>query len=190
MAGSELIVISGGPGAGKTTVLLELARRGFQCAAEVARQIIQEQVREGGDALPWGNCERYCRVMLERSIDSYREYASGTGVTFFDRGLPDTLCYARLIGLSFEDEIFVACQRYRYATRAFLAPPWQEIYAADMERRQTFEEAVKTYSLMVEAYKDCGYEVVEIPRVAPTERADFIVGMLLRMNSVNFLKQN
>ena len=48
----QLVVVSGGPGAGKTTLLLELERRGFCCVPEVARQIIQEQVRDEGDALP------------------------------------------------------------------------------------------------------------------------------------------
>ena len=49
----NLFVISGGPGSGKTTVLQELAGRGFPFAREVARLIIQEQVQSGGTALPW-----------------------------------------------------------------------------------------------------------------------------------------
>jgi predicted ATPase len=176
---SRLVVISGGPGAGKTTVLLELERRGFRCATEVARQIIQEQVRAGGNALPWGDRQRYCQLMLERSIASYREHAALSGRTFFDRGIPDTLCYARLVGLPMEDEIFAACTAYRYATRVFLAPPWQEIYATDTERQQSYDEAVRTYGQMVEAYEACGYEVMEIPRTSPAERADSILGMLV-----------
>jgi predicted ATPase len=175
---SRLVVISGGPGAGKTTLLLELQRRGFCFAAEVARQIIQEQVRDGGNALPWCDRERYCRLMLERSIASYLEHAVLDGTTFFDRGIPDTLCYSRLIGSPLEKEIFAACERYRYIGRVFLAPPWQEIYATDAERKQTYDEVVKTYHLMCESYKDCGYEVVEIPLASPAQRADFIVNML------------
>jgi predicted ATPase len=173
-----LVVLSGGPGAGKTSVLVELEQRGFRCAAEVARQIIQEQVRDGGDALPWGDRERYGRLMLERSMDSYRDHASVKATTFFDRGIPDTLCYSRLVGLTFEDEILDACRKYRYSERVFLAPPWQEIYATDAERKQPYSEAVRTYELMVEAYEDCGYKVVEIPKTSPEMRADFIVGML------------
>lgn len=176
MMGSQFFVITGGPGAGKTTVLRELEQRGVCCVAEVARQIIQEQVRDRGDALPWDDREKYCRLMLERSISSYEEYAGSSAMTFFDRGIPDTLCYARLIGSPLEHEILQACRSYRYGSRVFFAPPWREIYATDDERKQTFDEAVKTYELMVRAYEDCGYEVVEIPKVSAVERADFILG--------------
>jgi predicted ATPase len=117
--------------------------------------------------------------MLERSIESYQQVGASASVTFFDRGLPDTLCYARLIGSPFEDEIFEACQRFRYFERVFLAPPWREIYTTDGERKQSYDEVVRTYELMVRAYEDCGYEVVEIPRDSPARRADFIVSQLI-----------
>jgi predicted ATPase len=71
-----------------------------------------------------------------------------------------------------------ASQKYRYSRRVFLAPPWREIYATDAERKQSYNEAVRTYELMIEAYEDCGYEVVEIPKTSPKIRADFIVSML------------
>ena len=106
---SKLVVISGGPGAGKTTLLLELERRGFRCSPEVARQIIQEQVRGGGDSLR-GRSTAYCKVMLERSIASHLEHADAIEIVFFDRGIPDALCYSRLAGLCLEDEIIGGLQ--------------------------------------------------------------------------------
>jgi predicted ATPase len=175
---SKLVVISGGPGVGKTTLIRALERRGFRCVEEVARRIIQEQVQAGGDALPWGDRERYCRMMLERSVESYRENAFAAGVSFFDRGIPDTLCYARLVGLPLEEEIMESCRRYRYWRRVLLAPPWEEIYETDGERKQGYAEAVTTYERMVEVYTDCGYECVEIPRDSIEERVEFVLSVL------------
>lgn len=171
----NLIVITGGPGSGKTTVLLELERRGFRCAPEVARQIIQEQVRKGGRALPWGDRELYTRLMLEQSIESYLQGSPALQPVFCDRGIPDTLTYSRLIGLGDEVAARAACDQYRYASRVFFAPPWKEIYSTDSERRQDFAEAQQTFELLKQVYEECGYELVELPKCTAAERANFIL---------------
>jgi predicted ATPase len=68
-----------------------------------------------------------------------------------------------------------ASLNYRYAQKVFLAPAWEEIYTCDAERRQSWDEAVKTSELMLRVYRECGYEVIELPRVSPVERAEFIL---------------
>jgi len=178
MTQAKQVVISGGPGAGKTALLEELRRRGYSCSSEVAREIIQEQVSAGGDALPWADRERYARQMLNRSVAAFEESLRIGSPVFFDRGIPDTLCYVRLVGLSceLEHEAAIMCDRHRYWRQVFLAPPWREIYETDSERRQDFDEAVKTYSLMQKTYEDCGYEVVQIPLASVEERAAFLLG--------------
>jgi len=75
MNNPNLLVITGGSGSGKPTVLRELEKKGFRCAPEVARQIIKEQVRDGGKALPWADRALYTDLMLRRSIQSYKEYS-------------------------------------------------------------------------------------------------------------------
>ena len=174
----NLFVLTGGPGAGKTTVLLELEKRGYRVAPEVARQIIQEQVCTGGTALPWADRKLYTGLMLARSIESYTARTPALQPTFSDRGIPDTLGYARLIGLEVDDAIRMACDRYRYAARVFLAPPWKEIYQTDTERKQDFAEAVRTYETIAKVYQECGFEIVELPRSEPSARAEFILGHL------------
>jgi predicted ATPase len=174
----QLFIITGGPGSGKTTTLLELQNLGYPHIPEVARQIIQEQVRNRGTALPWADRERYTRLMLQRSIRSYREHASIAQITFADRGIPDTLAYARLIQLRDQHLIQAACDRYRYARRVFIAPPWREIYTTDNERKQDFQEGERTYKPLVEVYQECNYELIELPRVAPRDRAKFILQKL------------
>ena len=178
----NLFVVSGGPGSGKTTLLRELAKSRLTHAPEVAREIIQEQVQSGGTALPWAeqqaDRETYTHLMLERSIDSFLAHTPALRPAFSDRGIPDTLCYARLIGLPDTSFIEQACARYRYAPLVFLAPPWDEIYEADAERKQDFAEAKRTYLKMTDVYRACGYTAVELPRVTPPARARFVLQQL------------
>ena len=178
MQNQNLYVITGGPGSGKTTLLEELGKQGFKFAPEVARQIIQEQMRHGGKALPWEDRELYTKLMLEWSVAAYKAHESITTPMFLDRGIPDTLCYARLIGLHDDKSIRDACKQYRYATQVFIAPPWKEIYKTDSERKQDFEEAIKTYELMAGVYKECGYELIELPKATSKMRAKFILKTL------------
>jgi predicted ATPase len=176
----NLFVVSGGPGAGKTTVLQELASRGYRFAPEIARQIIQEELQSGGTDLPWGDREAYTLRMLKRSVESYQSHTPAPRPTFSDRGIPDTLCYARLIGLANQESILDACLQYRYASVVFLAPPWKEIYETDNERKQDFAEAERTFEQMVQVYRECGYTILELPKTKPTTRADFILEQIHR----------
>ena len=175
---SNLFIMSGGPGGGKTTPLLELEKLGVAHVPEVARQIIQEQVQTGGNALPWADRQRYTELMLERSIESFHENTPAAKPLLADRGIPDTLGYARLIGLPETAWIEAACRQYRYAPVVFLAPPWMEIYETDGERKQDFAEAERTYDVVKDVYRDCGYETIVLPKVAPPERARFILEQL------------
>ena len=116
--------------------------------------------------------------MLDRSIKSYLEDFPSLKTTFSDRGIPDTLCYARLIGLPETSLIEKACRHYRYATTVFLTPSWKEIYETDSERKQDFAEAERTYAQMTKVYRDCGYELSIVPRLTPAARATFILGQI------------
>jgi predicted ATPase len=116
--------------------------------------------------------------MMQRSIESFNEHTPASKPFFADRGIPDTLCYGRLIGLPNTRLIERACRRYRYAPLVFLAPHWKEIYETDSGREQDFAEAVQTYHHMLQVYRECGYETIELPKLTPVARAQFILRQL------------
>jgi predicted ATPase len=60
----------------------------------------------------------------------------------------------------------------------FLAPPWPEIYETDRERRHGLDLALAEYSRLLETYPSLGYEVLILPKVGVSERADFILNTL------------
>lgn len=174
MQHNNYYIITGGPGVGKTTLLQELGRSGLHCIPEVARRIIQEQMARHGDALPWKNRELYKTLMLEGSSAVYRQ-ADPAIVTFFDRGIPDVLAYAKLAGLTITDTLLSATTLFRYNPVVFILPPWKAIYTTDTERKQSWEEALATFEVMKETYSACGYTLAEVPRLPVAERARFVL---------------
>ncbi|GAA4443234.1 AAA family ATPase [Ravibacter arvi] len=178
MINTKAIVITGGPGMGKTSILEYLDRAGYACVAESGRHIIRHQIETGGSKLPWADREGYAIEMFHMAVRSHQLAAETGALTFFDRGLPDTVGYLRLCNLPVPDEIRLAVMRYRYCQTVFVTPPWPEIYVNDTERKQSFREAVATYDVMNEVYAGLGYDLVEIPHLPVPERADFILDYL------------
>ncbi|MET7962073.1 AAA family ATPase [Micromonospora zamorensis] len=94
---SQYIVITGGPGAGKTTLIDSLRRAGHACVDEAGRQIIQDQLSIAGQALHTGDSRLFAEIMLSWEIRSYRQASQHPGPVFFDRGIPDLVGYYLLL---------------------------------------------------------------------------------------------
>ena len=58
------IVITGGPGTGKTLIINSLKKKGFYCFDEVSREIILQQNIKKGDATPWNNILEFSKMLL------------------------------------------------------------------------------------------------------------------------------
>ncbi|WP_417291184.1 AAA family ATPase [Corallibacter sp.] len=175
---NNFYVITGGPGVGKTTLLEELKRRNYEIVPEIARELIKEQQKDNGKALPWKNKNLYKEMMFDRSIISFEEIDRTTNKKepiFFDRGFLDSICYANIIQSKISDLMKSYAESWRYNKNVFILPPWQEIYETDNERKQDWKEAVLTFEKMSETYKSYGYEIIEIPKKSVSERADFVL---------------
>ncbi len=172
--GSAPVVLTGGPGAGKTTLVRRLAEAGFECAPEVGRRIIREQNLVGGRGLPWKDPELFAELMLSQELSRYREIRSGSFPVFCDRGIPDIVGYLRTLDLPVPPHLDAAARRYRYHRVVLLAPFWPEIYRRDEHRLQPPEEAERTCRAVWDSYVEYGYEVVPLPREGVERRARFV----------------
>ncbi len=171
-------IITGGPGSGKSTLIDALEKRGYARTVEAGRAIIQNQVAISGRALPWVDPALFAERMLDWEMRSYRMAEREIGAVFFDRGIPDVLGYLRLMSLPVPEHMAAAAEQFRYNRRVFIAPPWPEIFQPDRERKQNFEEAIRTYAALAEAYTGLGYELIELPRAEVEERARFVSDMV------------
>ncbi|OWU66537.1 ATPase [Roseovarius sp. 22II1-1F6A] len=170
----HFFVVTGGPGAGKTSLITEFSRRGFHTIPESGRAIIREEVASGGDALPWAGRMAYAERMLEHDLRAYSAAQSLSGPVIFDRGIPDVLGYLTLCGLPVPPHIAAAAKATRYNARVFLAPYWNEVFTQDTERKQTRTEAEATCAAMRETFTALGYQITELPRADIATRADFV----------------
>lgn len=172
----RFIVITGGPGSGKTSLIEALAREGYAVRPEAGRAIIRNQLAIGGRGLPWVDPGLFAELMLAADLRSHADALAGPGNVFFDRGLPDIAGYLTLCGLPIPDPVERAARQLRYHRTVFIAPPWREIFTQDDERKQDFAEAKRTYAVMAETYPRYGYQLVELPRAGVAERVAFVLG--------------
>jgi predicted ATPase len=172
---NRFFILTGGPGSGKSSLIDALVRLGYARTMEAGRAIIQDQVHIGGNALPWADHALFAELMLSWEIRSYRIAQEHPGPVFFDRGVPDVIAYLRLVDLPVSAHIMNAASEFRYNRLVFIAPPWKEIFHPDRERKQDFDEAVRTYESLAFTYKELGYELVELPRVSIDERVQRVL---------------
>lgn len=161
------IVIAGGPGSGKSTLINALSESGEICYEESSRVLIREQLAQGGRLLPWDDLAAFAQECSER-MRAQITHSAQSGTCFFDRGLPDLIGYLSCKGHCAPDDWRTAS--HAYASSVFFAPPWREIFLNDAERPQTFAEAQELSAHIRRAYLDCGFRIIELVKGSVAER--------------------
>ncbi len=165
----ELVVITGGPGTGKTTIIDALIEQGYACFPEISRQVTLEAKKQGIEQLFLEKPLLFSELLLEG-----RRKAE---IVFMDRGIPDILAYMHYIGDSYPAFFDHACREHQYA-KIFVLPPWEEIYESDEARYENFEQAKLIFDHLIETYEKYGYQLIEVPQGTVEQRIQYILGQL------------
>jgi predicted ATPase len=167
------VVITGAPGTGKTTLLKTIEARGYPVLPEMARELIREQMDAQSYLLPWEDHAGFGEKLFERQVAQYHQAQAGT-TTFYDRGIPDNLGYLRRDGIP-NARLEEAARQYPYFPYVYFTPPWPEIYGQDAERREDLPLMQAIHQALENIYQHYGYQLIEVPRLDPAQRADFIL---------------
>ena len=175
---AKKIIITGGPGTGKTSVIKSLSDKGYICFPEVSRQITLEARKEGVDQLFLEDPLLFSQKLLEGRTSQFLEANKYFNETIFiDRGIPDIIAYMDYTQQQYPDYFTEACEKYIYDT-IFLLPPWEAIYVSDEERYENFEQAVAIHDYLEKAYIKCGYDLIDVPTGKVDFRVNFIENVI------------
>jgi predicted ATPase len=167
-------VLTGAPGAGKTSLLATLHGRGWDVVAEAATEVIARR-QAVGVAEPWTQVD-FCSDILALQL-LWQERPSDSTTQVFDRSPMCTLALARFLerpvssALVGEVERLVA-QRV-YERTVFLVRPLGFV-TPTAARRISYADSLAFQVLHEEVYREYGFELVDVPSGSVEERADLV----------------
>jgi predicted ATPase len=175
MTKDNFYVITGGPGAGKTSLLECLASKGYHFVPETARQIIKERLLQGLSPRP--DPRSFAEQIFDKDRMNFLAN-SDSSILFFDR------CFMDSASLLFDADVAAYKKikdtlNNRFNNKVFFTPPWQEIYRKDAERDQSFDEAIRVYERLEKWYREHGYHIVIVPKETVENRATFILDEII-----------
>ncbi|UOB17836.1 AAA family ATPase [Abyssalbus ytuae] len=182
---SKRIVITGGPGTGKTSIIKKLESDGYYCYHEFIRTMTKNEIEKDNSGVFNTNPVLFAsdpyefnkQILNNRILQFTKGFLMDEDIIFYDRGIPDVLAYMDYFKQIYDGNFDNACKNHRYDV-AFILPPWKDIYISDEERLENFEQAVEIYSYLKNTYERFGYKLIEVPVGQVNFRADFIEDMI------------
>lgn len=156
---------------GKTKVIEHLAFLGFPVIPEAARVLIDVEKSKGKSIKEIRSNEtEFQKKVLEMKIEIENRVPSDQ-ITFFDRGMPDTIAYDKIYGLN-ESRAMSAFQKRKYKGIFLLE---QVPFENDYGRTEDEKFANNLNGLLYKSYSDLGYNIAKIPVMPIDERVKLIL---------------
>lgn len=165
-------VVTGSPSSGKTTVLIELEKRGYTWIPEAARVFIDQEIARGKTITQIRKDELlFQKKIFDMKINT-EQLLSPTKVIFFDRAIPDTMAYMLFNNCEIAPEIVGGTIKSKYK-RVFLFEqlPFEQDYA----RTEDSSKLYRLELLLETVYKKLNIPIVRVPVLPVKSRVEFIL---------------
>jgi len=174
--GVRRYVITGAPGAGKTTILAALRQRGYAVIDEAATDVIARD-QASGSAEPWRDADFLTKIALLQHERQQLPAPAGSTVQVFDRSPICTLALAhyleRPVPPLLAEEVDRVLAQAIYRPRVFFVRLLGSI-TPTAARRITYPQSVRFERFHEQAYRRHGFELVDVPASGTQERADLV----------------
>ena len=159
-------ILTGAPGSGKTAALRLLETLGYGVVEEAATDVIALRQALGHDE-PWRDPGFIDQIMtLQRRRQDAARAAAGTATVFFDRSPACTLALSRFLGFPQSSQLTREISRLLadggYEPAAFFLRNQGFIQPTEA-RRITLQDSLAFEQVHEQAYRDLGFQLIEIP---------------------------
>ena len=157
-------VLTGTPGAGKTSILRGLAKRGYAVVGEAATDIVSRRLIDG-EAQPWSRASFIDEIVAEQRLRQVAGAPPGE-VQIFDRSPVCTHALAVHLGLpitrSLAEELDRIAAERVYQRQVFIVRNLG-FCEPTTARRISFQDALEFERIHEHSYRTFGYELIDIP---------------------------
>jgi predicted ATPase len=167
-------VLTGGPCAGKTTLVKEFEADGIRVVHESARAVIERGLASGQSLEEIRKGPTFVQDIIALDTANLSLH-TGAERVFFDRSIIDNIAYHRIFGAAIPPEL-EAIARDAPFRKVFLLDLLE--YQTDEARNETPEEARAIHDALQRAYIDFGIPVVRVPVLPIAERVEFVLANL------------
>ena len=163
---NKKIIISGPPSSGKTTIILELNKIGYECISEI-NPSNNKNIKIQKNKILISNF-----IFNERK-KQYKNAKNTT--TFFDRSMIDVIAYLKYWDKNYPKEWDEDIIKYRYYKKIFYAPFWKKIYLNNNYRPESYLESQMIDHELKNTYTKFNYNIIELPKSNIHDRINFIL---------------
>lgn len=179
-------VLTGGPNSGKTTTINLIEEQGYQVIHEGARALLEratniEQVLED-------SCKDPIRIQEALACFNLHHHMGGdkNEIAFVDRGMFDTYAFLKVQKVNPTEFIDYLCKQFTYEGVYLLdMVPFND---GDTHRLETESEARAVHEEFGNVYTDLGYDVVSVPVLEKSVRAEFIINHALDLQKSSYFR--
>jgi len=159
------IAISGAPSSGKTSVINNLEKMGYEVVNDKAREVLEEARKLSPE-------RDFAAIQLEivERMESEMRNVNPDKLTLFDYGMPDNIAFQRLGEIEIAKTLKLA-KKYIYKAVLILEPI---SFKCDGLRDKDREHQHLIHEMIVNIYEELGYKYELVPDLKLEDRVQYV----------------
>ncbi len=168
------VIISGGPGTGKSSIINELKNRGYLCFDEVWKKEYKNP-KKTSNSDEINTFSQYIFLERLKHLEIKPNKKTKENLVFYDRSIIDTISYLKAYKKNIKTSWKNLANKKRYHETIFFCPTWKEIYKQTDGRKESFQESILIEKYLTSTYKEFLYKINTIPKLDIKNRVDYIL---------------